>query len=285
MTETTAEVADVASGRIAIGVDVGGSGIKAAVGRRRIGPARSDRLRVPTPVAVDARTRSSPRSRAWSNAWRSRAAWATRRPVGIGLPGVTIDGRLMTAANIDPCVGRLPRRRTDGSPAQAARLDHQRRGRGRHRRDALRGRGGQAGRRHLPDPGHRASGRACSTTGCSSRTPSSARWRSAAAPPRSDPRRPPGSSAACPGRPGRSTSTSISTRDRAAHLAEPDDPRRRRQQERRPVHPAPDRALPGRAGPAPQRRGHHRRGDRGGEKRRRRPRTRPFPTTEPDGSP
>ena len=77
---------------------------------------------------------------------------------------------LKTAANIDPAwidfpvVERLTRllKRPD--------LDHQRRRRRRDRRDALRGRQGPAGRRHLPDARDRASGRACSTTASSSRT-------------------------------------------------------------------------------------------------------------------
>ena len=50
-------------------------------------------------------------------------------------------------------------------------------------------------------------------------------------------------------------------RDRQALLAEPDHPRRRRQQERRQVHPAPDGPAAGRAGDAPQRRRDRRRGD------------------------
>ena len=62
----------------------------------------------------------------------------------------------------------------------------------------------------LPDARHRASARACSTTASSSRTPSSATWRSAAATPSGARRRPPGSGAACRGRPGRPTSTSTS---------------------------------------------------------------------------
>ena len=53
MTETTAP--SDGDGRLAIGVDVGGSGIKAAVVDVETGELRSERLRVPTPHAVDAR--------------------------------------------------------------------------------------------------------------------------------------------------------------------------------------------------------------------------------------
>ena len=46
MSEDTSEMAN---GRIAIGVDVGGSGIKAAVVDVESGRLRSERIRVPTP--------------------------------------------------------------------------------------------------------------------------------------------------------------------------------------------------------------------------------------------
>ena len=52
----------MASGRIAIGVDVGGSGIKAAVVDVEAGRFRSERLRVATPQPVDAGGGQSPRS-------------------------------------------------------------------------------------------------------------------------------------------------------------------------------------------------------------------------------
>jgi polyphosphate glucokinase len=87
--------------RIAIGVDVGGSGIKAAVVDVGSGQFMSERLRVPTPSP------STP------DAILASIARLTRRlikvnglgdaiPIGIGLPGVTIDGVLRSAANIDP---------------------------------------------------------------------------------------------------------------------------------------------------------------------------------------
>ena len=49
MTDSPTDEEDMASGRIAIGVDVGGSGIKGAVVDTESGRLRSERLRVPTP--------------------------------------------------------------------------------------------------------------------------------------------------------------------------------------------------------------------------------------------
>ena len=91
----------MATSRIAIGVDVGGSGIKAAVVDVEAGRFRSERHRVPTP------TPSTPEAVLASvNRLVKRLAKETgtgeSTPVGIGLPGVTIDGVLKTAANIDP---------------------------------------------------------------------------------------------------------------------------------------------------------------------------------------
>jgi len=91
----------MANSRIAIGVDVGGSGIKAAVVDVEAGRFRSERHRVPTP------TPSTPEAVLASvNRLVKRLAKETgtgeSTPVGIGLPGVTIDGVLKTAANIDP---------------------------------------------------------------------------------------------------------------------------------------------------------------------------------------
>ena len=114
MTEDTEETAEVASGRIAIGVDVGGSGIKAAVVDVESGRLRSERLRVatPTPSTPDAVLASI--SRLVKRLAKSSGLGDTT-PIGIGLPGVTINGHLMTAANIDqawidfPVVERMGR--------------------------------------------------------------------------------------------------------------------------------------------------------------------------------
>lgn len=99
MTETTASSA--APGRLAFGVDVGGSGIKAAIVDVDSGEMRSERLRVPTPLPSTPDKVSASIVRLVR-----RLAKATPvpddAPVGVGLPGVAIEGRLKTAANIDP---------------------------------------------------------------------------------------------------------------------------------------------------------------------------------------
>jgi polyphosphate glucokinase len=90
----------VADPRLAIGVDVGGSGIKAAVVHVDDGRFVSDRLRVPTPSPSTPDKVSASIGRLVK-----RLAVATElpadAPVGIGLPGVVLDGVLKTAANID----------------------------------------------------------------------------------------------------------------------------------------------------------------------------------------
>ncbi|MEX2183855.1 MAG: ROK family protein [Chloroflexota bacterium] len=93
--------ADMASGRIAIGVDVGGSGIKAAVVDTESGRLRSERLRVPTPQPATPDAVSASISRLVRRLARATGISDTA-PVGVGLPGVAMGGRLMTAANIDP---------------------------------------------------------------------------------------------------------------------------------------------------------------------------------------
>jgi len=97
----TDDSAAMATGRIAIGVDVGGSGIKAAVVDVEVGRLRSVRLRVATPSpstpeAVLASVARLVRRLATSG------GLGDGTPVGIGLPGVAIDGILRTASNIDP---------------------------------------------------------------------------------------------------------------------------------------------------------------------------------------
>ena len=83
MTEDTSEMAN---GRIAIGVDVGGSGIKAAVVDVEAGRLRSERIRVPTPMpsTPDAVHRLDRPCR--QAARPSRADSATRRPSGSACP-------------------------------------------------------------------------------------------------------------------------------------------------------------------------------------------------------
>lgn len=89
------------AGRLSIGVDVGGSGIKAAVVDTDSGEMVSERIRVatPSPSTPDKVSASIGRIvKRLANA----VALSEDVPVGVGLPGVAIGGRLMTAANIDP---------------------------------------------------------------------------------------------------------------------------------------------------------------------------------------
>jgi polyphosphate glucokinase len=108
------DASEMAHGRIAIGVDVGGSGIKAAVVDVEAGRFRSERLRVatPNPSTPDAILAST--ARLIKRLARSSGV-GDATPVGVGLPGVAIDGVLKSAANIDaswidfPVVERLTR--------------------------------------------------------------------------------------------------------------------------------------------------------------------------------
>ena len=257
----TEETGDVASGRIAIGVDVGGSGIKAAVVDVESGLLRSERLRVATPMpstpdAVLASVARLVRRLAKSS------GLAETTPVGIGLPGVTIGGRLMTAANIDPTwvdfpvverMGRLLKRPVSIiNDADAAGIAEMRFGIGKDKPGVVifltlgTGVGSGVFNDGVLVPNTEFGQMEIRGRAAEKRSAAAARVR-------------------------RGLSWKAWTTDLDEHLdriqqldlAQPDDPRRRREQERRPVHPAADRALPGRARPVAQRRGDHRRRDRG----------------------
>jgi polyphosphate glucokinase len=78
-----------------LGIDIGGSGVKAGVVDVAKGCLVGERLRIPTPVpatpeAVQVAVASLVREFSWKDT------------VGCGFPGVIHDGRAMTAANIDP---------------------------------------------------------------------------------------------------------------------------------------------------------------------------------------
>ncbi|MBA2254353.1 MAG: ROK family protein [Chloroflexi bacterium] len=86
---------------MALGIDVGGTGVKAAVVDLGTGRLLSDRVRRPTPRP------STPQAVADTIAevidiLANGGHITDDLPVGLGLPGVVKDGRLMTAANIDP---------------------------------------------------------------------------------------------------------------------------------------------------------------------------------------
>ena len=91
---------DLTGRRLAIGVDVGGSGIKAAVVDIDEGVLVSERHRVPTPQPATPQAVGATIVRLVRRLARE-IGLDDGVPVGIGLPGVAIDGTLMTAANID----------------------------------------------------------------------------------------------------------------------------------------------------------------------------------------
>jgi polyphosphate glucokinase len=91
----------MAEPRIAIGVDVGGSGIKAAVVDADDGRFVSDRLRVPTPLPSTPDAVSASIGRLVKRLV-SATGIGPDIPLGLGMPGVVLDGVLKTAANIDP---------------------------------------------------------------------------------------------------------------------------------------------------------------------------------------
>jgi polyphosphate glucokinase len=115
----TEDLSAMASGRIAIGVDVGGSGIKAAVVDVEAGRLCSERLRVATPNPSTPETVIAAIGRLSKRLAKASGLGATT-PVGVGLPGVTVDGTLKFAGNIDeawigfPVVERL--RKATGRP-------------------------------------------------------------------------------------------------------------------------------------------------------------------------
>lgn len=79
----------------AIGVDIGGSGIKAAVVDVARGVLVGERIRVPTP-------RPATPGAVLDAAGALVESLGDGLPVGVGIPGVVIDGVVMSAANIDP---------------------------------------------------------------------------------------------------------------------------------------------------------------------------------------
>jgi polyphosphate glucokinase len=80
---------------VILGIDVGGSGIKAAPVETRIGEATAERHRVPTPQPA------TPEAVAEAVCDLVRH-FDWRGPIGCALPSVVRDGRTLTAANLDP---------------------------------------------------------------------------------------------------------------------------------------------------------------------------------------
>ena len=108
----TEDPTPVGTSRIAIGVDVGGSGIKAAVVDVEAGRFRSDRVRVATPQPSTPENVLASVVRVVKRLAKS-SGLGDSTPVGVGLPVVTMNGTAMTASNIDaswigfPIVDRL----------------------------------------------------------------------------------------------------------------------------------------------------------------------------------
>ena len=143
MTETPP---DGAGGRVAIGIDVGGSGIKAAVVNVDSGQFVSERLRVVTPIPATPQAVITSIGRLVRRLAKA-SALDSAAPVGVGLPGVTMDQTLMSAANIDPTWVGFPvierLRKVTGRPvsivndADAAGIAEMRFGVGRGRRGVV----------------------------------------------------------------------------------------------------------------------------------------------------
>src|SRR5436190_20832239 len=92
--------------QVAVGVDVGGSGIKVAAVDVSTGQLVGPRLRVATPqpstpdVVVPVIIRTVVRAVRETGLIGGRNK-IVRLPVGVGMPAVILDGVTMTAANID----------------------------------------------------------------------------------------------------------------------------------------------------------------------------------------
>src|SRR4051794_35746519 len=94
-------VAPVSTMRLAVGVDVGGSGIKASAVDLDTGELVGNRHRVPTPQpsepdAVIASIRRMVKR------IEKEAGLHESAPVGVGFPAVVVDGVTKSAANVDP---------------------------------------------------------------------------------------------------------------------------------------------------------------------------------------
>lgn len=99
--EQPREVVDATGRSVAIGVDVGGSGIKAAAVDLETGELLSPRHRVPTPQP------SAPAAVIASIARlvkkiQTEVLIDASVPVGVGFPAIVIDGVTKSAANVDP---------------------------------------------------------------------------------------------------------------------------------------------------------------------------------------
>ena len=93
---------DSAAPVLAIGVDVGGSGIKVGVVDVTNGTLAAPRLRVVTPVPSTPQVVVKAIARTVARAIKGVGGVPTGTSVGVGVPSVVIDGVTKSAANIDP---------------------------------------------------------------------------------------------------------------------------------------------------------------------------------------
>ncbi|MCP4423937.1 MAG: ROK family protein [Chloroflexi bacterium] len=77
-----------------LGIDIGGSGIKGALVNTETGEMVTDRLRIPTPQPA------TPKA-VIKTVKKLIKHFDYDGPLGVGIPSVVIDGKVMTAANID----------------------------------------------------------------------------------------------------------------------------------------------------------------------------------------
>jgi polyphosphate glucokinase len=99
--EAPRPVVDAKGLRVAIGVDVGGSGIKAAAVNLDTGELISPRHRVPTPQPSAPAAVIASIARLMKKI-STEVTLDDRVPVGVGFPAVVIDGVTKSAANVDP---------------------------------------------------------------------------------------------------------------------------------------------------------------------------------------
>ncbi len=78
----------------ALGIDIGGSGVKGAIVNTHTGELTTDRIRIPTPQPA------TPKS-VIKTVGQIVKELDYRGPIGVGFPGVVIDGVTQTAANLD----------------------------------------------------------------------------------------------------------------------------------------------------------------------------------------
>lgn len=97
----TIETGPIADTTVAIGVDVGGSGIKVGVVDVGTGTLISPRLRIVTPTPSTPTEVVRAIGRTVARAVKGAGGVPAGTPVGVGVPSVVIDGVTKTAANID----------------------------------------------------------------------------------------------------------------------------------------------------------------------------------------